>query len=144
MYHHRWVQRCLAGIAGKTKEKLHVSIFSDLLDGLPIGQAKPLLDEQRSKRQPHWLRRGASRGVELRGICFFQCFPWHQRREDHPAVLRVQRTAKRHMELIDCQLAVMVYSVHLLRSEVTVIFNCPDRAQFTGSRSLKQAAPQSI
>jgi hypothetical protein len=48
------------------------------------------------------------------------------------------------MELIDCQLAVMVYSVHLLRSEVIVIFNCPDRAQSTGSRSLKQAAPQSI
>jgi len=36
----------------------------------------------------------------------------------------------------------MVYSVHLRRSEVIV--NCPDRAQFTGSRSLKQAAPQSI
>jgi hypothetical protein len=37
-----------AGIAGKAKEKLHVSVFSDLLDGLLIVQAKPLLDEQRS------------------------------------------------------------------------------------------------
>jgi lipopolysaccharide biosynthesis glycosyltransferase len=33
----------------------------------------------------------------------------------------------------------------LLRpTEATVIVNCPDRAQFTGSRSLKQAAPESI
>ncbi len=71
-YHHRWVERYLAGIAGKAKEKLHVSVFSDLLDGLLIGQAKPLLDERRSKRQPHRLRRGASRGVELRDICLFQ------------------------------------------------------------------------
>ena len=38
----------------------------------------------------------------------------------------------------------MVYSVHLRRSEVAVIVNCPDRAQFTGSRSLKQAVPQGI
>jgi hypothetical protein len=38
----------LAGIAGKAKEKLHVSIFSNLLYGLLIGQAKPLLDEQRA------------------------------------------------------------------------------------------------
>jgi hypothetical protein len=38
----------------------------------------------------------------------------------------------------------MVYSVHLRRSEVAVIVNCLDRAQFTGYRSLKQAAPQSI
>ena len=89
------------GIARKAKEKLHVSVFSDLLDGLLIGQAKQLLDEQRSKLQPHWLRRGASRGVELRGISFFQRFPWHQRREEHPAVVRVQRAAKRHMELLD-------------------------------------------
>jgi len=35
-----------------------------------------------------------------------------------------------------------VYSVHLRRSEAAVIVNCPDRAQFTGSRSQKQAAPQ--
>ena len=32
----------------------------------------------------------------------------------------------------------------LRRSEAAVIVNCPDRAQFTGSRSLKQAAPESI
>jgi hypothetical protein len=60
----------------KTKANLQVSVFSDLLDGLLIGQAKPLLDEQRSKRQTHWLRRGASRGVELRSVCSFQRFPW--------------------------------------------------------------------
>jgi hypothetical protein len=41
-------------------------------------------------------------------------------------------------------LAVVVYSVHLRRSEVAVIVNCPDQTQFAGSRSLKQAAPQSI
>jgi len=76
MYHHRWVKRCLAGIAGKTKANLQVSVFSDLLDGLLIGLAKPLPDQQRSKRQPHWLRRGASRGVELRSVCSFQRFPW--------------------------------------------------------------------
>jgi hypothetical protein len=71
MNNHRWVEWCLAGIAGKAKEKLHISVFSDLLDGLLIGQAKPLLDEQRAKRQPHRLGRGASRGVELRGKSFF-------------------------------------------------------------------------
>ena len=78
----------------QSRGKMHVSVISDLLNGLLIGQAKPLLDEQLSKRQHHWLRRGASRGVELRGICFFQRFPWHQRREEHPGVVRVQRAAK--------------------------------------------------
>jgi hypothetical protein len=41
-------QWCLTGISGKAKEKLHISIFSDLFDGLLVGQAKPLLDEQRT------------------------------------------------------------------------------------------------
>ncbi|XVN57241.1 hypothetical protein AAJV73_03255 [Cyanobium sp. BSA11S] len=50
MNHHRWVEWGLAGIASKPKEKLHISIFPDLLEGFLIGQAKPLLDEQRTKR----------------------------------------------------------------------------------------------
>ena len=101
MNHHQQVGWCLAGIVGKTKEELHVSIFSDLLDSLLISQAKPLLDEQRAKRQPYRLCRSASRGVELKHICFFQLFPWHQSGEDHPAVVRVQRAAKWHMEFLD-------------------------------------------
>jgi hypothetical protein len=36
MYHHRWVERCLTGRAGKAKEKLHVRIFSSLLYGLLV------------------------------------------------------------------------------------------------------------
>jgi hypothetical protein len=56
MNHHRWVKWCLAGVAGKTQEKLHIGIFSDLLNGLLIGQAQPLLDEERTKCQSHRLR----------------------------------------------------------------------------------------
>ena len=89
MNHHQWVEWCFAGIAGKAKEKLHVSILSDLLHGLFIGQAKPLLDDQRAKRQSHRLRRGASSGTELRCISCFQLFPWHQRGEEQPAILRI-------------------------------------------------------
>ncbi len=66
-----------------------------------IGQAEPLLDEQRAKRQPHRLCRGASGGTELRRIGCFKLFPRHQGRENHPAVVRVQRAIKRHMELLD-------------------------------------------
>jgi hypothetical protein len=95
------VEWCLAGIAVKAKEKLHVSILSDLLHGLFIGQAKPLLDEQRAKRQPHRLCRGTSSGTELRRIGCFQLFPRHQGGEEHPAVLRIQCAAERHMELLD-------------------------------------------
>ena len=68
MNHHRWVERCLAGIAGKAKEKLHVTIFSNLLYGLLVGEAQPLLDEQRTERQTYRLCWSASSGVELRGI----------------------------------------------------------------------------
>ena len=101
MNHHRWGEWCLGGITGKAKEKPHVSILSDLLDGLLIGQAKPLLDEQRTKRRLHRHRRGASSWVELRCICFFWLFPLHQGGEEYPAVVRVQRAAKRHMKLLD-------------------------------------------
>jgi hypothetical protein len=38
----------------------------------------------------------------------------------------------------------MVFLVHLQRSAVVAIVDCPDRAQFIGSLSLKQAAPQWI
>jgi hypothetical protein len=38
----------------------------------------------------------------------------------------------------------MVLPVHLRLSAVVAIVDCPDRSQFIGSRSLKQAAPQSI
>jgi hypothetical protein len=48
------------------------------------------------------------------------------------------------MELIDGELPVMVFSVHLQRSAVVAIVDCPIRGQFIGSRSLKQVAPQSI
>ena len=37
MNHHRWVKWCLTGISGEAKEKLHISIFSDLIDGLLVG-----------------------------------------------------------------------------------------------------------
>ena len=38
----------------------------------------------------------------------------------------------------------MVFSVHLQRSAVVAIVDCPVRGQFIGSRSLKEVAPQSI
>jgi hypothetical protein len=38
----------------------------------------------------------------------------------------------------------MVLSVHLQRSAVAAIANCPVRGQFIGSRSLKPVAPESI
>jgi hypothetical protein len=38
----------------------------------------------------------------------------------------------------------MVFLVHLQRSAVVAIVDCPDRGQFIGSLSLKQAAPQWI
>jgi hypothetical protein len=101
MNYHRWVEWCLAGIAGKAKEKLHVSILSDLPHGLFIGQARPLLDEQRAKRQPHRLCRDASGRTELRCLGCLQLFPRHQGREEHPAVPRIQCIPKRHMELLD-------------------------------------------
>jgi len=45
MNHHRWIKRSFAGILGKTKEILEIGVFSDLVDGLFIGQPEPLLDE---------------------------------------------------------------------------------------------------
>jgi len=85
----------------QSQGKTHVSICSDLLDGLLIGQAKPLFDEQCPKRQSDRLCWGASGGIELRGICFFQLFPRHQGGEDRPAVVRIQRAAKRYIKMLD-------------------------------------------
>jgi hypothetical protein len=48
MNHHRRIKWRLAGVACKAKKKLRVSIFSELLDGFLIAQAKPLFDEQRA------------------------------------------------------------------------------------------------
>jgi hypothetical protein len=48
------------------------------------------------------------------------------------------------MEIPDRELAVMVFPIHLQRAAVVAIVDCPGRGQFIGSRSLKQAAPQSI
>ena len=56
----------------------------------------------------------------------------------------VQRTVKRHMELLDWELGIMVFSVHYQHWEVAVFVNRPSRAHFTGSRSLKQSALPSI
>jgi hypothetical protein len=85
----------------QTQEKLHVCVFSDLLDGLLVAQAKPLLDKQCTKRQPYRLCWGAGGWIELRGICFFQLFPWHQGEENHLAAVCVQRAAKRHIKILD-------------------------------------------
>jgi len=65
---YRWVGWCLNGIIKKTKEELHLSIFSDLRDVILIGQVKPLLDEQRTKGQSYRLCGSARRRVELRQI----------------------------------------------------------------------------
>jgi hypothetical protein len=48
------------------------------------------------------------------------------------------------MEILDGKLPVMVFPVHLQRSAVVAIRDCPDRGQFIGSLSLKQAALQWI
>ncbi len=48
------------------------------------------------------------------------------------------------MEILDGKLPVMVFPVHLQRSAVVAIRDCPYRAQFIGSLSLKQAALQWI
>ncbi|MFN9914932.1 MAG: hypothetical protein ACK53L_20250 [Pirellulaceae bacterium] len=48
------------------------------------------------------------------------------------------------MEILDRKLPVMVFPVHLQRSAVVAIVDCPDRGQFIGSLSLKQVALQWI
>ena len=53
----------------ESQGKLHIGTFSDLLNSLLIGEAKPLLDEQRVKRQSHRLHSRTSRRTELRDIC---------------------------------------------------------------------------
>ena len=141
MNHHRWVKWCLAGVAGKAEEILHLGVLSDLLYGLLVAQAKLLLDEERTKRQPHRLCRGSSGGVELRSRCFFSLVPWHQRGEEHPAVVRIQRAAKRHREICDRELPVMLLPVHRQRGAVVAIIDGPDRGQLIGSRTLKPVAP---
>ena len=126
----------------KSQGKLDERIFSDLLDGLLNGQAKPLLDKQRSKRQPHWLCRGASRGVELRHMLLTALLMASESRRapSGPSPAYRQKALRTHR----LGLAVMVYSVHLRCSEVAVIANRLDCAKFIGSRSLKQLAQQSI
>ena len=64
-------------------------------------QTKPLLDEQSTKCQPYRLYWRSSGGIELRGICFFQLFPWNQRGKEHPVVTWLQCTAKRQMKILD-------------------------------------------
>ncbi len=75
---------------------------------------------------------------------FPPAFLGHQEGEDYPAVGRVKRTAKRHMELFDGELPDMMLPVHLRRSTVAAIDDCPVRDQFIVPRSLKPAAVQSI
>jgi hypothetical protein len=45
---------------------------------------------------------------------------------ENPAVVRIQRTAKRHMEVRDRELPVMKFSVHLQRTFVVAIVDYPD------------------
>jgi len=45
MNHYRSIKWSFAGISGKTKEILEIGVFSYLLDGLLVGQAKLLHDE---------------------------------------------------------------------------------------------------
>jgi hypothetical protein len=52
------------------------------------------------QRKSNGLCWSTSRGAELRGICVFQLFPWHQRGEQDHAIVRVQRSAKKQMELL--------------------------------------------
>jgi hypothetical protein len=82
-------------------EKLRVRILTVLLDSLLIGQAKSLLDEQRTKRQLCWFCRSPSLGAELSGIGCFYLVRWHQRDEKNLAVLPVQCAAKRQMKLLE-------------------------------------------
>ena len=80
----------------------------------------------------------------MRCIGFFQLFQWRQVGEVDPAVDRVKHAAKSHIEVLDCELPVVVFAVHLqpARSADVPIIDCPDRCQFIGSRSPKQVAPQ--
>ncbi|NDE91055.1 MAG: hypothetical protein EB059_07980 [Alphaproteobacteria bacterium] len=48
------------------------------------------------------------------------------------------------MEILDRELPVVVFPVHVRRAAVVAIVDCPKRSQFIGPRFLKQAAPQSI
>lgn len=48
------------------------------------------------------------------------------------------------MELLDCELPIVVYEIHLQCTPVVTIGNCPDRGQFSAFRSLKPNAPQLI
>jgi hypothetical protein len=48
------------------------------------------------------------------------------------------------MELLDCELPVMVFLAHLQCSAVVAIVNCPDRGQPNAFRSPKPVVPQLI
>ena len=56
-------------------------LYSNLLDSLFVASAKPMLDKQCTKYKPYWVDQDSSGGIELRGICIHQLFPWHQRGE---------------------------------------------------------------
>jgi hypothetical protein len=70
--------------------KARVFDFSDLLYSLLIGQAKPLHDEHRIKRQPHRLCRSVSRRAELGGggHMFLQALPMASARRTAPSGYR--------------------------------------------------------
>ncbi len=55
----------------------------------------------------------------------FKLFPWHQRGEEHPAVVWVQSAAKKQMELLNRELPVVVFAVHLCLSAVTATGKLP-------------------
>jgi hypothetical protein len=48
------------------------------------------------------------------------------------------------MKLLDCELAVMVFTVHLQLLKVAAIVNCPFRGQFNTYRTLRPVALQWI
>ena len=81
---------------------MHVGLLLDLRHRRFIGQSQALVDVKRTKCCPlHGLGRRANRGVDLGCIGLLLLLPGDQLGQQHPAVVRVEFSAKRQMELVD-------------------------------------------
>src|SRR5699024_2230657 len=86
-------------IALEAAEVLQIRVLAQLLQRFGIGQAQPMLDEQRAQYQPSRLGRATARlqgGVVAGG----QCRPGHVLCPLDPAIARIQAAAKRRFEIL--------------------------------------------
>ena len=85
----------------ETQEELHLGFLPDRMHCLLIGQPQGLLGAKRTEHQPHELGGNTDRGVDLGCIGLRDLLPGEQHGQQHPAITRVEFSAKRQMELID-------------------------------------------